>query len=235
MWCGGCYTSNPDDGFFVQERESFITSDMDVNDEERLITVWRHHRQPATEFRVGRDGDHLMIPFECDLCVFRKLKTRSPRTDFPPDKRLLAVIRRANLDAFWSRASSTVRGNRDKVKASLDLLSSVGLSGPYEAVGTFPSFDHCGYEVAITMLLASQRPGKYAKGHSQWDTIRKYRTSYANYVKASPQGNQQILAFGDDRGQVRELQRTSVFLFGFLDSSLDADDAWVKIGGRTKD
>jgi hypothetical protein len=64
-----------------------------------------------------------------------------------------------------------VRGNRDRVRISLELLAEVGWQGPYEVVGTFPSHDHCGYEVAITMLIASQRPDKHDPGHSQWDTI----------------------------------------------------------------
>jgi hypothetical protein len=184
-----------------------LHENLSQEDQERLQVAWGQRNQTSTDFRVGRDGDHLMVPFECDLCIFRKLQKRSPRTDFPPDQKLMTVIRRINLDAFWSRASSTVKGNRDRVKILLDLLAEVRLKGPYEVVGNFPHHDHCGYEVAITMLLASQKTGKYDSNHTQWDTIRKYCTAYANHVKTTPQENQQVLAFSDDRGQN---QRASV-------------------------
>jgi hypothetical protein len=51
---------------------------------------------------------------------------------------------------------------------SLQLLNSVGLQGPYESLGSFPQDDHCGYEVVNLMLLASQRPGRYACSHTKF-------------------------------------------------------------------
>jgi hypothetical protein len=215
MWCGSCYTSTTEDGFFVQEREKVNSDNIVEEDQDRLQAAWGRRHQPVTDFYIGRDGDHLMVPFECDICIFQKLKDRSPIESFEPDKRLLRAIRRANLDAFWSRATSTVKGNRDRVKNSLDMLASVGLRGPYESEGSFPPFDHCGYEIAILMLIASQRPGKYSNSHSQWDTIRKYRTAYSNHVRTTPQSNTQVLAFGDDRGQSQRTSQDKCFSVWF--------------------
>lgn len=48
-----------------------------------------------------------------------------------------------------------------------------------------PSHDHCGYEVAIAMVLASQRPGRHLKCYLQFDTIRQIRTGYSNIERAS--------------------------------------------------
>jgi hypothetical protein len=146
---------DPNYGFFIQERESFTGDIVSCIKEEHLQTCWGSPHLHSSEFCVGRDGYHLMILFECDTCVVRKLEQRSPQYDFPPDKKFLEVIRRDNLDAFRSRASSTVQGNRDKVTTSLELLANVGLKGTYKSVGAFPRHDHW-YEVAITMLLASQ-------------------------------------------------------------------------------
>ena len=50
-----------------------------------------------------------------------------PDLDPPVDQLLLACIRRANLDAFWARATNTVTGNKNKVKMSLKLSENVGL------------------------------------------------------------------------------------------------------------
>jgi hypothetical protein len=63
----------------------------DPNERERLQVAWGKMHEPDDEFH------------ECDLCVFRKLKKRSPDVTNPGDELLIACIRRINLDAFWSR------------------------------------------------------------------------------------------------------------------------------------
>jgi hypothetical protein len=49
-------------------------------------------------FKLARDGDHLMCPFQCDGCHFQNLKKRAPGAS-DTDGVLLLCIRRANLDA----------------------------------------------------------------------------------------------------------------------------------------
>ena len=66
--------------------------------------------------------------------------------------------------------------------------------------GPLPFYDHCGYEVAINILLASRKPGRHSSEYTQYETIRKYRSVYSNQVRASPQANQQTLALGNTKG-----------------------------------
>ena len=146
-----------------------------------------------------------MCPFECDVCIFRKLTGRSSDNESSVDDLLLATIRRMNLDAFWSSESVTVLGNKGKINMSLKLSALVGLQGPYLHDGPFPAYDHCGYEVAIQMLLYSKRKGRTNKSHLQFDTIWKVRTSYANQIRASPQMNRKTLSMGDMRGNYQRL------------------------------
>jgi hypothetical protein len=72
------------------------------------------------------------------------------------DRLLLACIRRITLDAFWSRASSTVLGNKDWIKMSLAMSAKVGLEGTYIHEAVMPETDQFGYEVAVQMVLASR-------------------------------------------------------------------------------
>jgi len=61
------------------------------------------------EYEVARPGDGLLVPFQCDGCVFRRLRQVEPDSTSASDRVLfLMYIRRANLDAFWSRAPKTV-------------------------------------------------------------------------------------------------------------------------------
>lgn len=175
-------------------------------DRDRLELAWGSLQKQKTEFTQAREGDHLMVPFECDYCIFQKLRGKEqPNDQLIKDKLLMACIRRIILDAFWSRASSTVLGNRDRAKAALRLSELVGLKGPFEHTTTLPNYDHCGYEVAIEMVLDSTSPGRYSQSHKQWDTIRKLRTVYANQAKSSPQANTSILAFSDENGRAQRL------------------------------
>jgi hypothetical protein len=139
-----------------------------------------------------------MVAFECDLCVFRKLfrcnpiitseeavsasitsevlrelHGHSPILTQANDIKAAATIRRMILDSFWSRASSTVRANAKIIQKGCELSASLGLEPLYLEPGPLPPFDHCGYRVAIQMLLASQESGRYSSVYKQFDTIRR--------------------------------------------------------------
>jgi hypothetical protein len=66
----------------------------------------------GNEFLRARPGDHLFCLFECDSCAFFRLKPKPLDPKSHIDSLLLIYIRRANLDAFWSRGSGTVEGTR---------------------------------------------------------------------------------------------------------------------------
>ena len=72
-----------------------------------------------------------MVTFECDLCVFRKVKERDPIEGNLKDDMTQVCIRRIILDAFWSRASSTVTGNAGSVDECLKICGELGISDPY--------------------------------------------------------------------------------------------------------
>jgi hypothetical protein len=151
MWCSKCYTSSADVRFLTKKKALDENKDLEDPDKrERLQVTWGKMHKPADKFHFARNGDHCMVPFQCDLCVFRKLKRQSPDFSNPGDDLLLiACIRRINLDAFWSRSKHTVRGNREKIGNCLELSRAVGLEGPCTVDGPLPNFDHCGYKVAI--------------------------------------------------------------------------------------
>jgi hypothetical protein len=206
MWCGECYTSHPTILFHVKQREDYENGSSSEVECEQVQRAWGNKHRSPDEYLVGRDGDHLLVTLECDLCTFRKLCFCDPLPNCEQDRLLLACIRRITLDAFWSRAPLTVLGNRDKIRQGLVLSKLVGLEGPYVHFGSMPSTDTFGYEVAIQIVLASRRPGEYSREYTQWDSIRKFCTAYANHVRASPQANHNPLILGDDKGKSQRLR-----------------------------
>jgi hypothetical protein len=205
VWCGKCYSSsNTFHKFHIQESESFSDGTSDnVEDSERLQVAWGEKHRPAQQYTHGRNGDHLITPFECDLCIFRKLRRHSPDITLLVDQRLLDCIRRVNLDAFWSRASSTVKGNHDRVKVSLQISKNMGLDGPYYHDGPMPDYDYCGYELAIQMVDASRRPGRHSSAYTQFDTVRKYRSAFTSFYRTTPQGNRLVMGLVNNKGQLQ--------------------------------
>ena len=190
-------------------------SAVDQMDRARLIQAWGKRVQSESDYLHARNGDHTLVPFECDLCIFRKLRKCSPDPSYAPDKLLLDCIRRMNLDSFWSRTTETVNGHRGKLEHGIRLSRTVGLEGPYTHEGPMPAFNHCGYEVATQMLLNSRNPGRHSKEYCQWDTIRKLRTAYANHARASPQSNYRALSLGDQDGRYQRLTTDPCAAFWF--------------------
>jgi hypothetical protein len=166
-----------------------------------MSNVWRVDSKDKNKFHQARMGDHLMVPFECDVCVFRKLFLRNPIATSLEDLKAAAIIRRMILDSFWSRATTTVEANAKTIQKGCKLSASIGLEPPYLEPGPLPDFDHCGYGVAAQMLLASQEPGKYSSLYKQFDTIRRFKSAFGNQVRASALANSDALAIGDAEGK----------------------------------
>ena len=83
--------------------------------------------QPPSDLlrhRQGRHGDHLICPFQCDECHFLNIMSRRPVPDKAEDVRMLNAIRRANLDAFWSREPPTVTKNLQDARRAVRISQS---------------------------------------------------------------------------------------------------------------
>lgn len=140
-------------------------------------------------FIVGRDGDHLMCPFQCDECHFLNLMARKPIEGKAEDIRLLGAIRRANLDALWSREPLTVSKNLQEARRAIRIRESLGLpnSKPFGPMGPFPLDDTFGMAEAVILLERSTDKGKNA-GTIQFQTMRKMRSMFNNIWHASARG-----------------------------------------------
>ncbi len=139
-----------------------------------------------SRFRTARPGDHLLIPFQCELCHFRNLKGRDPNS-LDQDKELLAYIRRANLDAFWSREPGTVSNNLSLLKRTGKTASKFGLEECFPTMGPYPLKDVAGMFEAVAVLDKSLDVGRHDV-HVQWGTFRKVRGAMSNLWHATPGG-----------------------------------------------
>jgi hypothetical protein len=135
-------------------------------------------------FKGARNGDHLLCPFQCDLCHFRNVQQRDPVPGLPKDKLLLQCIRRASLDAFWSRESSTVNANARGAKRLQEIGNSVGILDVCPPMGPFTLDDSAGMALAVSILLRSLDPGR-TEDTIQFSTARYLRSVFSNVYHAS--------------------------------------------------
>jgi hypothetical protein len=103
----------------------------------------------------ARAGDSTCCPFECDECVFFRLTGSTSQHELLQHQTLLDLIRRANLDAFWSRAPRTVRElGRMWFYADLKLGETLGFTMFPDPPGPFPTHCVTHYDGGCTLLLA---------------------------------------------------------------------------------
>jgi hypothetical protein len=143
----------------------------------------------ATRFKIGRAGDHLMVPFQCELCHFRNVMKRDPDKLNVKDKEILDFMRRANLDAFWSRETSTVKSNLKEGMRVERTAFRLGMPSITPPMGPFPLEDVQGMSAAIAVLDRSLDKGVY-EDTVQWDTFRRSMSAITNISQAAVGGLQ---------------------------------------------
>ena len=135
-------------------------------------------------FVRGRNGDHLLTPFQCDLCHFRNCNRRDPDPSLYADRLQLITIRRANLDACWSRETTTVARNLTNCRRILAAQRTLGFANVFPPLGPYPVSDTFGMKPACVMLLRSLDPGQNA-ATVQFSTMRQTRSAFTNQYHAS--------------------------------------------------
>jgi hypothetical protein len=151
------------------------------------------------DFMEARPGDHLFCPFECDGCCFYRLRGEAPRSDRMQDKDLLAHIRRANLDAFWSRRPGTVQGLVRLFVEQVEIGERFGFD-MFEPPGHFSIGYRSGMKAAIGVLVRSQKSGRH-EAKMKYSSARKARTVHTDVWQASARAVEKMLVWRSERSR----------------------------------
>ena len=144
--------------------------------------------------------------------------SRSPRSYSDMDQRIMSLVRRANLDLFWSRETATVANNLGKVKKVISLWRDRNNFSPLPAITPWKEQDEVGMSTAISMLEYSLEKGRIAN-YIQFDSCRTIRSAMSNIYTASARGNEGRLTFKSTTGTVFHLHDDplqSVFMERFV-------------------
>jgi hypothetical protein len=222
-WHGKCYVKHSADDFPVLGQR-----DLDAS----LIDEAFLEEDDPMRFQEGREGDHLMCPFQCEECHFINIKGCFPEKNNAEDELLLSCMRRANLDAFWSREQSTVYYNMLEGRRFLANQKLLGIaSASLPPRGPFPKKDIMGMGVAAGFLLRSFDKGQNANT-LQYETVRKVRSFsqttptrvWEAWARLSPATT----------GREDECQIPRRIICGFSASHRVAIDKWVTCGCPTE-
>jgi hypothetical protein len=170
----------------------------------------------ANRFLEARTGDHLMTPFQCEVCHFKNILNRDPFPSWGKDAELLELFRRANLDSFWARETSTVKNNLREAKRIEDFAKDMGMPPMCPPMGPMPLEDSNGMEIAAGILNRSLNKGRYAE-HVQYETFRKARSAVTNVSQAGVSGlGATIGAYEKSRLWISEVQTHSFWFTRFM-------------------
>ena len=169
------------------------------------------------KYLKARNGDWLFAPFQCEDCWFGNIMCRSPRPYSDRDQRVMSLLRRANLDLFWSRETTTIANNLGKVKLVISLWKDRDNCSPLPAITPWKEKDELGMSTAISMLEHSLEKGRIAN-YIQFDSCRTIRSAMSNIYTASASGNEDRMTFKSTTGSVFHLHNDplqSVFMERF--------------------
>ena len=175
--CAKCYKAAGDLEFPVNRA---------FNDES---VYFKRRGEDVRKYLVARPGEWLLNPFQCDQCWFVNLHDRKPVLGEYLDRQELKLIRRANLDMFWSRESSTVKGIIYDIK---DIIKRLGWRDriiPLSDITPWDLGDKCGMGVALLMLEKSIESGRNNSKYKQFDTVRKFCSTASNVYSATAEAN----------------------------------------------
>jgi hypothetical protein len=186
-WCGECYTLHPMDNFHV-----FAPKD-------KSGFEWRKSPGDRLRYKCARNGDHLVTPFQCHFCHFQILTLRNPIQGDPRDEMLLCCLTRANLDACWSRETSTIDANRRNLAQVIQIWKQMGIR-PHvlPPLGPHNPQDLFGMAAAVAMLSKSTQPGKHDENYTQFESLWKLRAAYSNFYHASAYSTSTAMTLGRD-------------------------------------
>ena len=100
---------------------------------------------------------------------------------------MLKTIRRAQLDAFWATEPPTVSKNLSELRRGANKATALGCKHMmmFRPMGPYPIEDTFGMGPAIVMLQLSLNGAGLNDKHKQYNTVRKFRSSYSNVYNAS--------------------------------------------------
>jgi hypothetical protein len=111
----------------------------------------------------------------------------------------MCCLVRANLDACWSRETTTIDANRRNLAQLIKIWKQMGvLPHVLPPLGPHAPQDLFGMAAAVAMLSKSTQPGRHEESYTQFESLRKLRAAYSNFYLASSLSTATAMTLGRD-------------------------------------
>ena len=161
-----------------------------INDLENDRGLTWGESKKMNRFLQARKGDMLSFLFQCEFCWFVNLMKR-PGSEFNShDFEVMTYIRRVNLVMFWAKEPQTVSDSFKAYQQSRRDLILKGMLPEVILQGPFPLSDPYGMNIAISILVQSERQGKNPGSRIGYNSLSKIRSSFATLYNARPHADQ---------------------------------------------
>ena len=122
---------------------------------------------------MSRKGDWFIAPPKCKKCWFVNVCGRLPRRLSVGDRHTIDLLRRANLDIFWSQDTSTVKGILGYTKETERREREGGRLVPLPETNSWPVGYMGVMGVAIQILEKSLCKEINGRNYLQFNTVRQ--------------------------------------------------------------
>jgi hypothetical protein len=136
---------------------------------------------------------------QCEICHFRNIEGSDPRTGHEGHCFLLLCMRRANIDTFWARKSSTVRSNVYEVRRHTRSCTRFSVGHPVGARfarGPCALDDEWGMLLACGLLERTLDSGRNSIT-VQYSTARRLQAAMTNYAFTTEEGGGPVMVLSD--------------------------------------
>jgi hypothetical protein len=181
------------------------------------LVLWLRKLELHAGWKIGRNGDNLFCPFQCDLCHFWNIKKHDPFVSDLKDLNFLSGIRRANLDAFWARIPGTLKSNLTlmlRIVKVQDEAHGIPRGQMFFPQGPRPLGDTFGMMDALVLIDHSLNAGVNSST-VQFNTIRKTRSAMSNYEMTTAPEMRHTALVGYKKGERLGFTNTSVYSLWF--------------------
>jgi len=168
--------------------------------EDEAGNLWYKQHERNDRINTGISGANLVMPFQCECCWMRVLENRNPG---PGDERLVASIRRVNLDAMTGTSEHTIKSHVGRTQRILAINKKYGKTPNFEPRGPLPAKDLVGMGVAVDMILYSIEAVGRIGPFVTFGTLRQIRSTATKNYDSSPRGIQEVTCFSVGKGKVR--------------------------------
>ena len=144
-------------------------------------------------FRQARPGDHVSTPFQCPNCQSQNIRGKDLTPGEAGSEAFECLCTQAQLDAFWSHSSRTVRGHVSEVRFTCRYAEQLGIRRPFPALGPFKLGAHLGMLTAVLVLRRSIEPGRGGREYVKYGTARGARTIQTVVWESSPESGADVV------------------------------------------